>query len=227
MIYWPSPKPRKSLIYQIFATVLALIISVPFGLAGATASQHQKLLVTDYFKLLPDSYLPLLPSQVRNALVKGVQQSQKNEWFLNGKTYWIDIDTTNEYLRVRSTAFEGFIEVAVWRAKGQLPLIGVTTVGCGPVCRNESLHFLKMRSNGWIEVTSSVLPKIDASMMLDAYRRHKKPDDEEFKLNDINVSPFFVFPRIGTTIQVRTLTGVRVFDLLWINGQFKIQAPKP
>ncbi|RIH82504.1 hypothetical protein [Calidithermus roseus] len=215
-------KHLPSTFHWIFLPILLSVLSV------SAFAQSKQMTVADYFKLLPDRYFTLLsgdatliPHGIREDLAIASRRTGYIERTISGITYEMAIDMRNEYLMASSSQWELVFEMAVWRAKGQEPLIGLSINGCTAAsCKNVTLHFLRYKNGAWVDVTDQVLPKITAQMMLEAYRTLKRSEPEA----TVIPRPFYEIPRVGTTIAVYMASPrVKVFNLIWRGERFDLR----
>lgn len=150
-----------------------------------TFAQKQPLTVTDFYLALPTSFnavkdldnSPFLDGfffddfyeNAANTSVAAITKRRKS---------WIKIeDLRNGYLRLEG-AWEGWVEVALFKRSDGTYIVALSQVSCGPGCSGDVM-FLTYKKGTWTNVTKKVFPVSPSS------------DEGYFKL-----------PRVGTTIKL-------------------------
>jgi len=138
--------------------------------------------IKDCLRLLPEKYLGLagttLPAAERLAMIE------------------ID-DSANGWLRLSGrgrNAFEGWIELALFRRGPGGPMLGVAVNHCGPRCE-QRLLFLSWVGGEWEEITGRVFSPLSENRVRALYHR-EFPGDES--ADDPPV--LYRLPRRGTDI---------------------------
>ena len=182
------------------AILLALASGIPA--AGAPGS------VKDCLLLVPEKYLGLegttLSAAERLAMIE------------------ID-DTANGWLRLAGRgahAFEGWIEIALFRKGPAGAMLGVALNRCGPLCE-QRLAFLRPAGAAWEEITGRVFSPLPAETVKALYRR-------EFPGADSADDPpvLYRLPRQGTDIVLVTQEAIAgrevvLARLRLIDGRFR------
>jgi hypothetical protein len=176
------------------------IIALSFSIA-VSAQKKDKRNVVDYYMMLPD-----------NAL-----EDEESK----GKTIIRDIK--NGYLKPEG-AFEGYIEVALFRKKDGSALLLVGKTGCGPVCDTE-INGYEMSGDELVEVTEKVIPFLSTEDGIDIYNRKKTAEDEDAE--DAPVPLVYKLPRVGRIIRVKADTtfapsDITLYELHFKNDKFVI-----
>ncbi len=196
-------KPNRSFYTSVVKVGLLLIIQ----LVGAQADKAPSN-VLDYYNALPATLLPIL---------KGVRDRST---LLKIK------DVKNGYLRLEG-AWDGYAEIALWNNRVGQNLLGINQTSCAPVCV-QNIHFVRLLSGEWVDVTSKSLPKLTDQMLLDRYNKLKTKEDENYTVRDI--LPFiYNLPRFGTKIEVAvdeqfTERPIKLFDLIFLPEKLAFRA---
>lgn len=110
-------------------------------------------------------------------------------------------DVANGYLRLESSDWEGWAEVALFRKTNREAVIGVVYVGCGPECSGAA-QFFSYKNGKWADVTADVMPEtLGDENILAAYNRIKTKTDEAYSLEDLPNS-YWEMPQKGTTLKL-------------------------
>lgn len=130
-------------------------------------------------------------------------------------------DSKNGYLRIEG-AFEGYIEVALFRKKDRSPILVVSDTFCGPGCHSEVKAYIFQNKEA-IEMTAETLPIIAESEVSAIYHRRKSKSDDEVEGNSIPL--IYELPRFGRTINVKVdpifaPSDITVFKLDFRNNKF-------
>lgn len=180
-------------------TILFVLTCSVFSVQAQKKSPKDKLNVLDYYKLLPTDNNDLISS---NLLEKEYTRITVE-------------DIKNGYLKIEG-AFEGWIEVALFRKKnGQaILLIGENT--CGPACGTELYAFESVKGK-MMNVSKKVLPKITEDDVVKQFRHVKKDPEAEM------ISYLYVLPQYGTTIKITNdESGELIYEIKWENDKFVI-----
>lgn len=181
--------------------LFSFIIFAWVSLISAQSSEPKT--VTDFFYLLPEKYFaPYHDGEGKKADLKEYRQSIiKIE------------DIKNGYLRLEGL-WEGWAEVVIFKKTNGKYIVGISEVGCGPICGSEET-FLAYENSKWSEITAQVLPKISETQLKAAYKRHKITEEDEPGL-------VYELPRVGKTIKVRTDgdKNLVIFELTWNGAKF-------
>ena len=87
-------------------------------------------------------------------------------------------DIKNGYLRLEDRGWEGWMEIALFKARDGSNIVAISQVGCGPGCSGGVL-FLEYKREKWINVTREI-----------------------FRAAPFSDNGYFKLPREGTTIQL-------------------------
>ena len=158
----------------VFAITFIFIVSNVTGKKNPST-------VVDYFLLLPDKYIGLgkLPASERLKMIKIK-------------------DIRNGWLKCSQMAWEGWLEMAIFRKPNKTYMTGIAVANCGPVC-SQDIYFLEYRSKKWVDVTSNVFKKLSNS---EIQKRYKKVFGSSYGEDEIPV--LYEIPRHGTTLWVVT-----------------------
>lgn len=170
---------------KLTKTVLSLgLLLTVFGGFQNVAAQKKKnpQTVSDYYLLLPVENFAVLES------VKNRRSIIKIE------------DTKNGYLRLESTDWEGWAEIALFRKTNREAVIAVEYVGCGPAC-DGALQFFAYKNGEWTDATMDVMPDLDDEDILAAYNRIKTKDDEPHTLENMP-NTYWKLPQKGTNLKL-------------------------
>jgi hypothetical protein len=174
-----------------FVTVFVLIIFV-FSIKAQTR-QNDSRNVLDYYKLLPSNVL-----DNEGAMAKVTVK-----------------DTKNGYLKIEG-AFEGYIEVALFRGKEGAAVLLVGTTYCGPVCGTD-LEAKEHKKGEWFDLTDKILPKLTEEQIRAKFRKDRKDPKAEM------VSFVYELPRYGKVIKINDdESGDLIYKLVWKNNRFVI-----
>ena len=168
--------------------------------------------IKDYLLLVPEKYLAIedarLPAAERLAMIE------------------ID-DTANGWLRLAGRgahAFEGWIELALFRGGPGGRMLGVAVNQCGPLCE-QRLAFLRLAPGGWQEITAEVFSPLPRETVMALYRK-------EFPGGESADDPpvLYRLPRRGTDIALVTQEAVAgreavLARLRLIDGRFTTGEP--
>ena len=187
--------------------LLMLILIGTIGIANAQRKKDDRN-VLDYYKLLPSDMvaLPLGKHQKTADKESGMETKISIE------------DIKNGYLRLQG-AYDGWVEVALFRKKNGDPLLVVAENGCGPACGTE-LTFFEFSNGKMIDVSRKVAfvyveNEIDNKLV----RRYGKQEDTYY--GDV----LEVLPRNGTTIKTvleNEKEGL-LFEIEWKNDKFVVK----
>lgn len=168
-----------------------------------SAQSSEPKTVTDFFYLLPEKHFaPYHDGEGKKPDLKEYRKSIiKIE------------DIKNGYLRLEGL-WEGWAEVVVFKKTTGKYIVGISEVGCGPICGSEEI-FLAYENGKWTDITTQVLPKISETQLKAAYKRHKITEEDEPGL-------VYELPRVGKTIKVRTDgdKNLVIFELTWNGAKF-------
>ncbi len=182
------------------AILLALASGMPA--AGAPGS------VKDLLLLIPEKYLGLegttLSAAERLAMIE------------------ID-DTAHGWLRLAGRgahAFEGWIELALFRKGPAGAMLGVAVNQCGPLCE-QRLTFLQYAGGEWLDLTAAVFQPLPAGRVRQLYRA-AFPDGE----SAADPPVLYRLPRQGTDLLLVTQEAVagrevELARLQLIDGRFR------
>lgn len=169
--------------------------------------------VMDYYLLLPPEYLSLGGYPLDFAGSAGAR-----------KAAVAVKDIRNGFLRIQG-AWEGWMEIALFRRPDGSDIIAVFTASCGPVCSIEK-RFLELKGGAWADVTKKIFPEIAPEKMnavIEKKMKGKQYDKEAMAVN-------YRLPRIGTTIKVIVDPSVYegpdevlLFNIDWKNGGFVVR----
>lgn len=131
----------------------AILLALATGIPAAAAPGSVK----DCLLLVPEKYLALegttLSAAERLAMIE------------------ID-DTANGWLRLvgrGDRAFEGWIEMALFRRGPGGPMLAVAVNQCGPLCE-QRLTFLRHAGGEWLDLTAAVFQPLPAERVRQLYR---------------------------------------------------------
>lgn len=182
---------------QIFVII---IMALSFSTA-VSAQKKDKRNVADYYMMLPGNALEDKASK--------------------GKT--IVRDLKNGYLKIEG-AFEGYIEVALFRKKNGSAMLLVGATACGPVCDTEISGY-EMSGDELVDVTEKVIPFLSTEDAADIYNRKKNAEDEDAE--DAPVPLVYGLPRYGRIIKVKAdktfaPSNITLYELHFKNDKFVI-----
>lgn len=191
-------------------TIISLMFLIALAMVSTASAQNTKKTapktVTDFFYLLPeDQFAPPEP-----------QDGAKKQDLRAYRKSIIKIrDDRNGYLRLESSNWEGWSEIAIFKKTDGKYVIGISNVGCGPVCSSANLFF-EYENGNWTDVTDAVWPITDEHLKA-AYARHKITEDDEPGL-------VYELPRVGRKIQGRTDGDREIvfFELTWNGSKFAL-----
>lgn len=153
-----------------------VVMFILFGFFGVAEAQkpkeNSKRNVLEHYKLLPSNML-----DYEGAMAKPVVE-----------------DIKNGYLKIEG-AFEGYVEVALFRKKDGSGILVVGNTSCGPVCGTD-LNAYEYVDDQMREVTENVMPSLTEDMIRAEFRRIVKDPNAEM------VSFIYELPRIGKTIKI-------------------------
>ena len=180
--------------------------SVTTTASNKALNEKEPQTVKDFYYLLPEKYFPQPdfddgPKLSQRAFRKSIIETE---------------DIKNGYLSIMGGFKEGWVEVAIFKKTNGKYIVGISSIGCGPVCSNEDMDFLSYENGKWRNVTNEVLQKISEAQVKAAYKR--KQIEDEYGL-------VYELPRVGTTIKVKSggdygdtdFNPVNLFELNW-NG---------
>lgn len=182
----------------------AILLALASGIPAAAAPGSVK----DLLLLVPEKYLGLegttLSAAERLAMIE------------------ID-DTAHGWLRLAGRgahAFEGWIELALFRKGPAGAMLGVAVNQCGPLCE-QRLAFLRPAGAAWEEITGRVFSPLPAETVKALYRR-EFPGDESADGPPV----LYRLPRQGTDILLVTQEAVAgreavLARLRLIDGRFR------
>lgn len=187
--------------------LLLALCAVPIFAAGPKT-------VKDFLLILPEKYLGVdavrLTAAERLAMIE------------------ID-DTANGWLRLvgrGDRAFEGWIEMALFRRGPGGPMLAVAVHQCGPLCE-QRLTFLRHAGGKWLDLTAAVFQPLPAERVRGLYR-------EAFHDGESADDPpvLYRLPRRGTDILLVTQEAVAgreavLARLRLIDGRFTAAAAAP
>lgn len=191
-------------------TLLSLLLS----LSSAALAAETPRTVKDFLLFLPEKYLGFagaaIPATERLAMIE------------------VD-DTANGWLKLAGRggrAFEGWIELALFRAGPGGPLLGVAINHCGPLCEQQ-LVFLRYAGRDWQDLTAAVFQPLAADRVRELYRA-SFPGDEF--ADDPPV--LYRLPRRGTDILLVTQEALAgreavLARLRLRDGRFAAEVPAP
>lgn len=129
--------------------------------AGAASGPRS---VKDFLALIPERYLGCAETCLTPA----------------ARLAMIDVnDAANGWLRLvgrGDNAFDGWIELALFRRGPDGPMLGVAVNRCGPLCEQQ-IAFLRRRGENWEEITARVFAPLPAERIKELYRA-EFPGDE-------------------------------------------------
>lgn len=134
--------------------------SLPFlllYLCGAALAAEAPRTVKDFLLLLPEKFLgyegAVIPASERLDMIE--VDDRANGWLkLSGRG---------------ANAFEGWIEIALFREGPAGPMLGITVNHCGPLCRQQLL-FLQYIDENWEEITGKVFQPLPVSEVRELYQ---------------------------------------------------------
>ncbi len=202
---------------------LALAAALVFGAAFARADDRfspdpallkkAKKNVMDYYLLLPPEYLSLEGHPLDFA---GSVDTRRGAVAAK--------DIRNGFLRIQG-AWEGWMEIALFRGTGGGDIIAVFTASCGPVCSTEK-RFLELKGGAWADVTKKIFPEIAPERMKAVFEKKMKGKQYDKEAMAVN----YRLPRYGTTIKIIVDPSVYegsgevpLFNIEWRNGGFVVK----
>lgn len=99
------------------------------------------------------------------------------------------IDEENLYAEIRSMDLDGSATVTVFLTSDRTPVVGVSVLGCGPIC-HQDLNFLKWEGEAWQNVTKEVFPSLSEAEEKNLFK------GEEY------YNALYELPQFGTTIEL-------------------------
>jgi len=199
-----------ALLAAVFIASLAL--AEGFALDPALLKKAKKD-VMDYYLLLPPEYLSLGGHPLDIAGSTGAR-----------KAAVAVKDIRNGFLRIQG-AWEGWMEIALFRRPDGSDIIAVFTASCGPGCSTEK-RFLELKGGAWSEVTKKVFPEIAPERMNAVFEKKMKGRRYDKEIMAVN----YRLPRLGTTIKVVVDPSVYegpgevlLFNIDWKNGGFVVR----
>jgi hypothetical protein len=180
---------------------LLFVMLAAFHIAEAQKVKSDKLNVLDYYKLEPD-----------NALASEAMQAKLTI-----------TDLKNGYLKIEG-AFEGYIEVALFRKKDKSPILVISKTSCGPVCHSEVSAYTH-KDGKMIDITETTLPRPSEPEINAIYNRKKKTGDDDY--GTFAVPLVYELPQIGRTITIKAdqtfaPSDITIFKLDFKNDKFVI-----
>jgi hypothetical protein len=123
-------------------------------------------------------------------------------------------------------AFEGWIEVALFREGPGGPMLGITVNHCGPLCEQQ-VFFLQHARGDWHDITAKVFQPLPEDSVRELFRA-------KFPGEDFAGDPpvLYRLPRRGTDITLVTQEAIAgreavLARLFLANGRFTAAAPMP
>jgi hypothetical protein len=201
---------NKSIFYLLI--FLFLFILVPLGFAQEPLPKT----IQDYYLLIPEKYF---------YLTNDLSSSKSFDKTSRLKAISIN-DAKNGYLELQGH-WEGMAEVALFNGTNSI-FLGIIVDICAPGCK-QNITFLEYSPNSkdkFIEVTSTVLPKISKQSLFTQYKAKKSPNDENYTEDDLPI--LYRLPRFGTTLQIIvdpqfTNKPILLTQLVWQNGKFNLK----
>lgn len=180
---------------------LLFIMLAAFHIAESQKVKNDKLSVLDYYKLEPENALDSEAMQAKLTIT----------------------DLKNGYLKIEG-AFEGYIEVALFRKKDESPILVISNTACGPVCNSEISAYTP-QDGKMIDITKDTLPRLSEPEINAIYNRRKKAGDVDF--GTYAVPLVYSLPRLGRTITVKAdqtfaPSDITIFKLDFKNDKFVI-----
>lgn len=184
-----KPEQSSFMLKRFLLLTIAFLCCFSF----ATAQKKDKKDVLDYYKMVPDNMLA-------------------NEGAMAKLTVK---DIKNGYLKIEG-AFEGYVEVALFRKKDRSAILLVGNTYCGPVCGTD-LKAFEYIENELKDVTKTVMPKLTEDQVRAEYRRKVKDPNAEM------VSYIFELPRKGRTVKILDdESGKLIYSLRLKKGKFVV-----
>ena len=182
-------------------TILLLVLAAAFSVFSIHAQTKQPKTVRDFFNLLPNKYFELYGCEKENSSDCDKARTEYLENFLR-----VD-DAVNGYLEGGCDGGQECITMALFKRQDGTYIIGVETY----TTLTEHNYFLEYRNGKWYDVSAKIVPQFSKNKM-------------------------YVLPRYGTKIEVFAKKfientgshviyerGAKIYDLIWINGKFKIK----
>jgi hypothetical protein len=191
-----------STLNSLYISSLLVVVSFPFS---ASHSNRQEMTILDYYRKVPQQYLPLKAKDS-----KGAQQSA------------ISIqDLENGYLQIRQQGNETYEALSLFKRPDGSDLIAIETRACPAGCTS-NLTFLTFENDKWANVTSDVLPVIDDKAITASLAKQV-----EMK-STFEPRLLYTLLRGGSAIEVREhWSGVEIGRLDWSNGRFAFKVLNP
>lgn len=179
-----------------------LIVFVMFIAAGVGVSAAQTAIdskkVLDYFEMI---------QKKSNYFHQSVLGENDTKIEVN--------DTRNGFLRITG-AFEGWIEVALFRNPDNSPVLLVGLNTCGPACGTD-LFAYRLKDDDFVLSNESVLPKLDEEEVVAKYRRNVNDKDAEI------ISYLYQLPREGRKVKIsEDVSGDMIFEMEWLGDRFVV-----
>lgn len=180
---------------------LLFVMLAAFQIAEAQKVKNDKLNVLDYYKLAPDNALDSEAMQAKVTIE----------------------DLKNGYLKIEG-AFEGYIEVALFRKKDKSPILVISNTSCGPVCHS-GVNAYTHKDGKMSDITDEILPRPSEPEINAIYNRKKKNGDDDYE--NYAVPLVYELPRFGQTITVKAdqtfaPSDITIFKLDFKNDRFVI-----
>src|SRR5690606_12478869 len=115
---------------------LLVIRLAAFHNVEAQKGKNDKLHVLDFYKFEPENALDSEAMQANLTIA----------------------DLKNSYLKIEG-AFEGYIEVVLFRKKDKSPILVISHTSCGPVCNSEISAYTP-QDGKMIDITRDTLPRL-------------------------------------------------------------------
>jgi hypothetical protein len=184
--------------YISIVAIIAIAVCATVTVQAQTKRQKDKRNVYDYYKILPEN---------NNLLSSSILKSKDTKVVIK--------DTKNGYLKIEG-AFEGWIEVALFRRRNGSAVVVVGENTCGPVCGTD-LSAYELIEGKLQNITEKVLPKITEDEVREIFRRNRKDPNAEM------VSFLYVLPRYGMRIKINEdVSGELIYEIKWEDDMFEV-----
>ena len=160
----------------------SLILVFVTGTSIVTAVAQLPKTITDFYMALPDSrssatgewhfFHPPDGVHGQAAIAKYRRSLIKIE------------DIKNGYLKLEGQAWEGWVEMALFKKTDGSYIVAISEVGCGPGCSSE-LELVELENGAWKSVTNQYFPAFTAK-------------EEALRAE----GSYFQLPRVGRTVKM-------------------------
>lgn len=184
--------------YISILTIVFVMACSMMAVQAQTKRQKDKRNVYDYYKILPSN---------DNLLTSDILKSKDTKIVIK--------DKKNGYLKIEG-AFEGWVEVVLFRRRDGSAVVLVGENTCGPVCGTD-LSAYELVDGKLEKITAKVFPKITEDEVRGKFRRNRNDPNAEM------VSFVYVLPRYGMSIKINDdESGDLIYEIKWEDDMFKV-----